>query len=105
QILDGKAAILAADVLGTGELSAAKAAADKNFAGFTFGYNRSLLGNRAHDILTVVGYAKNHQKAKAVHLIGVESAGPWVVLARGLCGDAVVRTAADLDKFTFDKVK
>jgi dienelactone hydrolase len=105
QILDAKAAILAPDVLGTGELRAAKPVADKNFAGFTFGYNRSLLGNRAHDILTAVGYAKNHQKAKAVHLIGVGSAGPWVVLARGLCGDSVVRTAADLDTFSFTKVK
>lgn len=105
QILDAKAAILAPDVLGTGELRAAKSVADKNFAGFTYGYNRSLLANRAHDILTAVGYAKNHQKAKAVHLIGVDGAGPWVVLARGLCGDSVVRTAADLDAFTFAKVK
>ena len=105
QILDAKAAILAPDVLGTGELSAARAVADKTYAGFTFGYNRSLLANRGHDILTVVGYAKNHQKAKSVHLLGLESAGPWVVLARGLCGDSVVRTAADLDRFTFAKVK
>lgn len=105
QILDGKAAIIAPDVLGTGELGSAKPVADKNYAGFTFGYNRSLLGNHVHDILTVVGYAKNHQKAKVVNLVGVERAGPWVVLARGLCGDAVQRTAADLDQFSFTKVK
>jgi dienelactone hydrolase len=106
QVLDAKAAILAPDVLGTGELrGAATPAVDKNFAGYTFGYNRTLLANRVHDILTAVGYAKNNQKAKSVHLLGLEGAGPWVVLARGLSGDTVTRTAADLDRFSFAKVK
>jgi hypothetical protein len=105
QILDGKAAILALDVFGTGEFGAVKPTVNESFAGYTFGYNRSLAANRVHDILTAVGYARNHQKAKAVHLLGLEGAGPWVVLARGLCGDAVVRTAADLNQFTFAKVK
>jgi dienelactone hydrolase len=105
QILDGKAAILALDVFGTGEFGSVTPTVDQKFAGFTFGYNRSLAANRVHDILTAVGYARNHQKAKAVHLVGFEAAGPWVLLARGLCGDAVVRTAADLNQFTFANVK
>jgi dienelactone hydrolase len=106
QILGKKAAILAVDVLLTGEFQGAKVPpVNQQFAGFTFGYNRPLLANRVHDILTAVAYARGTEKAKAVDLVGWEKAGPWVLLARGLCGDAVVRTAADVDQFRFDKVK
>src|SRR5262249_26391331 len=105
QILDKKAAILAVDVLLTGEFQGAKMPpVNQQFAGFTFGYNRPLPANRVHDILTAVAYARGTEKAKAVDLVGWEKAGPWVLLARGLCGDAVARTAADVDQFRFDKV-
>jgi dienelactone hydrolase len=105
QIVDKKAAILAVDVFLTGEFQGAKApGVDQKYAGFTFGYNRSLLANRVHDILTAVAYAKGQQATKKVHLIGMEEAGPWVLLARPLCGDAVDRTAADFHQFRFDKV-
>jgi hypothetical protein len=40
-----------------------------------------------------------------VYLVGFEEAGPWVLLARGLCGDAVARTAADMNRFRFDTVQ
>jgi dienelactone hydrolase len=103
-ILDRKAAILAVDVFGTGEL-AAKPTVNAKYAGYTFGYNRSFLGERVHDILTAVAFAKGHPQTKLVHVVGWESAGPWVVLARALTGDAVARTAADLDGFRFDDVK
>ena len=35
----------------------------------------------------------------------LSEAGPWALLARGLCGDAVARTAADVNGFRFEKVK
>ncbi|HLJ93040.1 MAG TPA: hypothetical protein VKU02_07595 [Gemmataceae bacterium] len=105
QILAKHAAILAVDVFLTGEFQGAKAPpVDAKYAGFTFGYNRPLLANRVHDILTVIAYAKGLQGTKKVDLIGLEAAGPWVVLARALCGDAVERTAADCHQFRFDKV-
>jgi dienelactone hydrolase len=105
QIVDNKVAILAPDVFLTGEFQGAKAPeVDKKFAGFTFGYNRSILANRVHDILTVVAFAKNHEQTKTVHLVGFEKAGPWVLLARALCGDAVAQTVADLDQFQFENV-
>ncbi|HEY1378095.1 MAG TPA: hypothetical protein VGF55_14940 [Gemmataceae bacterium] len=103
-ILDRKAAILAVDVFGTGEL-AAKPAVNAKYAGYTFGYNRPFLGERVHDILTAVAFARSHPQTKTVHLVGWESAGPWVVLARALAGDTVARTAADLDGFRFENVK
>jgi dienelactone hydrolase len=105
-ILDKGAAILAVDVFGTGELSAPKATAvNEVFAGYTFGYNRPLLSQRVHDILTAVAFARKQQGVKKVHLIGNGKAGPWVLLARGLCGDSVARTAADVNKFRFDSVR
>jgi hypothetical protein len=106
QILDRKAAILAVDVFGVGELTPDKpVAVDKTFSGYTFGYNRPLLAQQVHDILTAVAYARGHDRAKVVHLVGWGKAGPSVMLARGLCGDAVARTAADADGFRFAAVK
>jgi hypothetical protein len=106
RILDRKAAIVAPDVFGVGELSLPKPyAVDKGFAGYTFGYNRPLVMQRVHDILTVVGWVRGAILCKKVHLVGVGKAGPWVLLARGLCGDAVDRTAADADGFRFEKVR
>ncbi len=103
KLLDGKAGILAVDVFGTGELSAGKVAVNDKFAGFTFGYNRSLAAQRVHDVLTAVAYARGHEKTRRVHLLGLDRAGPWVLLARGLCGDQVERTFADAG-FRFDEV-
>ncbi len=106
KVLDSKAAILAVDVFGTGELSLAKPpAVNAGFAGFTFGYNRPLLAQRVHDILTAVAFAHSHDKTKAVHLAGMGKAGVWVLLARGLCGDAVARTVADGAGFRFESIK
>jgi hypothetical protein len=103
-VLDRKAAILAVDVYGTGEL-AATPLVTSTYAGYTFGYNRPFVAERVHDILTAVAFAKGHPRSKTVHLIGWGAAGPWVVMARALMDDAVSRTAADLNGFRFDEVK
>ncbi|MGE3806390.1 MAG: alpha/beta hydrolase family protein [Gemmataceae bacterium] len=105
KVLATGASILAPDVFMTGEFGDKAPEVNKGYAGYTFGYNRPLLANRVHDILTAVGYAQHHAKAKKIELVGFGKAGPWVVLARGLCGDAVQKTAADLDQFRFEKVK
>ena len=76
------------------------------YAGYFYGYNRALVAERVHDILTAVAFAKSDAtKTKTIQLVGFEKAGPWVILARGLCGDAVARTAADLNGFRFEQVK
>jgi hypothetical protein len=106
QILDGHAAILAGDVFFTGELKGPNPpAVSHEYAGFTFGYNRPLLANRVHDVLTLVAYARGLKDTKTVDLLGLESAGPWVCLARALCGDAVQRTGADMNGFRFDRIR
>ena len=105
-ILDGGAGIFAVDVFDVGELALNKPpAVDATFAGYTFCYNKPLLAQRVHDILTAVAYVRGHEKTKQVDLVGFGEAGPWALLARGLCGDAVARTAADVNGFRFEKVK
>jgi dienelactone hydrolase len=78
---------------------------NRSFAGFTYGYNRPVFANRVHDILTAVLFARDALHAKTIHLVGWEGAGPWVAAARALCGDAVARTAVDLNQFRFESIK
>jgi dienelactone hydrolase len=105
QILNRGGAILAPDVLRTGESQGAASPVNAAYAGYTFGYNRPLLAERVHDILTAVAYARGLPHTETVSLAGWEKAGPWVVLARALCGEALARTVADVDQFRFDKVQ
>lgn len=106
RLLDKRAAIFAPDVFLTGEFEGAPAPKVQSYAGYTFGYNRPLLANRVHDILTAIAAVKAHPMTKAVHLVGWESAGPWAALARALCGpDGVARTVVDFDQFRFEKVR
>ena len=44
------------------------------------------------------------RKTQQIHLVGIGEAGPWVLLARALCGDAIDRTAADMDQFRFEEI-
>jgi dienelactone hydrolase len=105
QILDKGGGILAPDVFMTGELTPAKPPqVDPRYAGYTFGYNRSVLANRVHDVLTAVAYGKHLSNVKSVHLLGLDEAGPWTVLARALSRDVGARTAADMHQFRFDQV-
>ncbi|HVK13902.1 MAG TPA: hypothetical protein VM597_34485 [Gemmataceae bacterium] len=104
-LIDQGYAIAAPDVFETGEMKPEKPfAVDPRFAGYTYGYNRPVFANRVRDILTAVLFAKDVLKAKTIHLVGWEGAGPWVVAARALCGDRIGRTAADLNQFTFEGV-
>jgi len=104
-ILAKHAAILAPDVFWTGELKGPKPlTVNSKYAGYTFGYNRPLLSNRVHDVLTAIAFARQQPHTKMVDLIGWKEAGPWVLLARALAGDTVARTAADCDRFHFEKV-
>ena len=106
RLLEKNVIILAPDVFLTGEFQEApRPAVDEKYAGYTFGYNRPLLANRVHDILTVLAYARSIAGVERIDLVGWEKAGPWVVLARVLCGDAVGRTAADVHRFRFESVR
>jgi hypothetical protein len=106
KLLDAGCAVVAPDVFGTGELALERpVAVNERMAGYTFGYNRPLLSQRVHDVLTAVGFARKQEGVKTVSLLGRGKAGPWVLLARGLCGEEVARTAADADRFRFENVR
>ncbi|MBX3401375.1 MAG: acetylxylan esterase [Gemmataceae bacterium] len=106
-LTDAGYAVVAPDVLRIGENNTSKTPykVDAGFAGYTFGYNRTLLANRVHDLLTVIAFGKTITKAQTIHLVGWGEAGPWAVLAKAIAGDAVTKTAADLNKFTFSAIK
>jgi hypothetical protein len=105
EIVGQKLAVLAVDPFLTGEgADNPPPPIDKNYAGFTFGYNRTTLANRVGDILSAVAHARDHLKATKIHLVGLEKAGPWVVLARALCADQVERCAADMNGFRFEEM-
>jgi hypothetical protein len=101
--LEAGGAILAIDAIGTGEWSNHNSlAVDKKFAGYTYGYNSTLASQRVQDILDAVVHARH--SSDNVYLAGFGAAGPWVLLARGLCGDAVSRCAADANRFNFRSI-
>jgi dienelactone hydrolase len=105
RIIEGKAAIVAPDVFMTGEFGGDPLPkVDEHYAGFAFGYNLPLLSERVRDILTTIAWAKSRNGVKHVLLAGMEDAGPWVLLARTLCGDQVERTVLDCHHFDFRSV-
>ncbi len=102
--LEAGGAILAIDTIGTGEWSNHNSlAVDKKFAGYTYGYNSTLASQRVQDILNAVVHARH--SSDNVYLAGFGAAGPWVLLARPLCGDAVNRCAADANRFNFRNIR
>ncbi len=77
---------------------------NSRYAGYTWGYNPTVLAYRVQQILNAVALARKSPKVKKVHLVGIGEAGPWVLMARALCGDAVDRTAADMNQFRFEEI-
>lgn len=116
RILASTRAIVAPDVYLTGEFFAPgqepklppleqKYHRNVPFAGYTYGYNRTVLANRVRDTLTVVAFAQALNRGKSVDLLATEEAGVWALLARILAGEAVNRAILDLKGFDFHQVK
>jgi hypothetical protein len=101
--------ILAPDVLGIGQSRPPSATTqptvkgERSYAGYRFGYNRTLLANRAHDLLTVIRYAKSRHP-KSISLLGTGRAGVWTLLAQALSDDQTQRAAIDINGFDFNQV-
>ena len=109
KLLGGGAAVLGADLLQQGGEPVRQARAVDNpreFAGYTFGYNRALFAQRTHDVLTLVRFlqaapAPGFPRPQSVALAGWGDMGPIALAARALAGEAVVRAAADTRGFRF----
>jgi hypothetical protein len=63
-------------------------------------YNPSLVAEQAHDLATVGAWANQTRSGGFVHLVGLEGAGPLVLLARP-CLSGIGRTAVDLAGFDY----
>jgi hypothetical protein len=63
--------------------------ARSGYEGYTTCYNRSLIAERVHDILTAIAYAHQRSTSHSVHLVGLDRAGPWAILAAALAPDAL----------------
>ncbi len=74
-------------------------------AAYTLGYNRSVFARRVHDLLTVIAFAREHERRpKELYLIGLDGAGPWVAAARSQAKQAVDRAVVDTQGFRFQFV-
>jgi dienelactone hydrolase len=104
-LIDAGFAVVSCDCLGTGSRKLTKPkAVSAVYAGFTWGYNRPLVAERVHDILTLTTFATTMLKPKLLHMVGWGAAGPWTGLARVLLGDAITRCAFDMNQFTFANI-
>ncbi|OWK36365.1 acetylxylan esterase [Fimbriiglobus ruber] len=98
-----KIAVLGIDAFQTGEQVGPKPfPVNATYAGFTYGYNRSVLANQVRDALTAIAFLRDVIKAKAIHVVGWGAFGPAAVLARALAGPVVTKLAADLNQFRFE---
>lgn len=103
-LLDAGLTVLALDVLGVGESAFTKPRqVNQTYAGFTYGYNRSLLAERVHDMLTVIRFAQL-VKAKSIRVVGWDEFGVAAILATAAAGGAVSKLAADLGQFRFETI-
>ncbi len=75
-------------------------------AAYTFGYNPTVFAHRVHDVLDVIRFVRAHEyQPRAVHLLGLEQAGPWAAAARAQARDAINRAAIDTGGFRFGHVR
>jgi dienelactone hydrolase len=112
-LLDTKSAVAGIDLLYQGEFladkkqynQARKVSNNREFAGYTFGYNHSLFARRVHDILTLIQFTQTYkEKSDSVSIIGLNGAGHWVAAAISQCGDAIDTAVIDSAGFRFSKL-
>jgi dienelactone hydrolase len=113
RILAEKSAVICADLFLTGEYARKRSAppmlaidgySKQKYAGFLYAYNRGILGNQVHDLLTEISFARGWKNTRRVSLIAFAKSGPAAFLARALSGNAIDRCFIDLDGFDFDRV-
>jgi hypothetical protein len=113
KLVDSGAAVIGVDLLYQGEFLADGQPVTKNrvvgnsreFAGYTYGYNHSLIAQRAHDVQTVVAFVKLVGEApKSVEVVALDSTGPIAAVALANCGGAVDRAAINTHGLRFGKL-
>ena len=64
-------------------------------------YNRTATANRVQDLLTAVAWLRRSSESTSVSLVGTGAAGPWCLLACGLCPQ-ITRAVIDAGLFETD---
>lgn len=110
RLIDKGYAVVTADLFGQGEFAPDGVALTENplvknprpFAGYTFGYNDTVFARRVHDVLKVVNWVHSvERKPTAVHVVGVEGAGPVVAVSKIASADTIQLAAIDTQGFRF----
>jgi hypothetical protein len=74
------------------------------YAAFTNGYERTVIANRVHDLLTAFGVAQTMSRDGSVNVIAFGDSGPVALLACAIASHHVNRAAIDLNQFDFDRI-
>lgn len=78
---------------------------DRDFAGYTFGYNSTVVGHRVRDLMTLLKFVDNDDHGtKRVHMLGIEGASHLAVLTNALAGQHIDRLAIDDGDFRFSTI-
>jgi len=113
RLLDAGLTVVGVDLLLQGEFLPQGEPAEKNravknareFAGYTYGYNHSLLAQRAHDVLSVVAFVKNSgHMPKSVEVVALDATAPVASAALARCGGTIDRAAINTSGFRFGKL-
>lgn len=102
-LLDGGCTVMGADVFlqGGSPVSVRLVHQPREAAAYTFGYNPTLLAQRVHDVLTLVGFAHGLDSKATVSLAGMDGSGLWTGLAGALIQDHVNAIAMNSAQFRF----
>jgi len=78
----------------------------REFSGYTYGYNPTLLARRVHDVMTMAAMMHSHpnKPAKKVKITGLEGAGPVALAAGFMLRGSVAGVTADLEGFSFAEI-
>ncbi|HYF34989.1 MAG TPA: acetylxylan esterase, partial [Prosthecobacter sp.] len=78
----------------------------REFSGYTYGYNPTLLARRVHDVMSMAVMMRNHpnKPAQRILIAGVDGAGPIAAASGMMLRDSVNGLALDLNKFAFDRL-
>ena len=105
--------VVSADLFLTGESKLAAApstrpanivSSNQTYAGFIYGYNRSTLANRAHDLLTVIAFCKATPGVKRMDLVGAGEVAVATLIAKAIANESIDRTTLDMAGFDFDRI-
>jgi hypothetical protein len=111
KLLKAGATVVGVDLIYQGEFLAdgkplvesRKVANPREFAGYTLGYNSSLVAQRAHDVLATIAFCRHYaaDRPERISLVALDGSTPWATAALAQAKDAVDRAAIDTAGFRF----